>query len=202
MISVEFNNQLLAELPLTAENHWFFTQIRSWAVTDPTWGNQWIFHWKIMFFGGKTALNTFWTLLRPGNHPHGARKVPETIWYHWSGWDRRNPKFGKLFFFLIKKTEKNTSFCSPLSESIEGFHTRFRITKIGMFSGFCGREAAVREKYIAFCLRFSQELYLKRFLGDFGSKFEKKAANSTIKICKSQLSEIPLNWIKIRFENS
>ena len=108
MISVEFNNQLLAELPLTAENHWFFTQIRSWAVTDPTWGNQWIFHWKIMFFGGKTALNIFWTLLRPGNHPHGARKVSETIWYHWSGWDRRNPKFGKVVFFYIKKKQKRT----------------------------------------------------------------------------------------------
>ena len=113
MISVEFDNLLPAELPLTAENHWFSFRFDPGQPIDPTRGNQLILHWKFMFFRGKSALNIFWTLLRPGNRPHGGPNVSETIWYHGGGWDRRNLKFENLLFFIsafvfYKKKQKRT----------------------------------------------------------------------------------------------
>ena len=104
MVSVEFDHRLPAELPLTAENHWFPSQIQPQPGPGPPWGNQWIWDRKIMFFTGRSALNVFRTLLRPGNHPHGTRKVSETIWYHGIGWDPHNPEISNLVFWCHQKT--------------------------------------------------------------------------------------------------
>ena len=104
MVSVEFDHRLPAELPLTAENHWFSSQIQPQPDPGPHGGNQWIWHRKIMFFTGISALNVFRTLLRHGNHPHGTLKVSETIWYHGIGWDPHNPEISNLVF---SATEKN-----------------------------------------------------------------------------------------------
>ena len=103
MVSVEFDHRLPAELPLTAENHWFSSQIQPQPGPGPHEGNQLIWDRKIMFFTGRSALNVFRTLLRPGNYQHGTRKVSETIWYHGSGWDPHNPEISNLVFICKKK---------------------------------------------------------------------------------------------------
>ncbi len=95
MVSVEFDHRLPAE--------WFPSQIQPQLGPGPHEGNQWIWHRKIMLFTGRSALNVFRTLLRPGNHPHDTPKVSETIWYHGSGYDPHNPEISTGGFFLTKK---------------------------------------------------------------------------------------------------
>ena len=79
---------------------------------------------------------------------------------------------------------------SRLSESAEGFLTRFPITKIRMVSGFYGREAAVREKvHRIFALLLAFEL----FPSDFSFEISKENNKFTTQNGKSRLTEIPLN---------
>ena len=125
MVSVEFDHRLPAELPLTAENHWFPSQIQPQPGPGPPWGNQWIWDRKIMFFTGRSALNVFRTLLRPGNHPHGTRKVSETIWYHGSGWDPHNPEISNLFFLSKKKSRFVHILYKCFKIFTDGCHSHF-----------------------------------------------------------------------------
>ncbi len=114
MVSVEFDHRLPAELPLTAENHWFPPRFNLNQILDP--------HGEISGFGiEKSCFSQVDPLWMSSEHSWGPEitrispgKVSETIWYHGSGWDPHNPEISNPFFFVQQKPDLYISFTSPL----------------------------------------------------------------------------------------